>query len=95
MLPHHNGVFVQVGNIGASNALRVLLHDHPTEVGVEQSLADGIGVLVGVGIAVMGAVVTSPPADGTFNSTTADEGEPETKGEGGRIGAVSPQTVVA
>jgi hypothetical protein len=40
VLPNDNGILVQIGNIGAALALRVLLEDHPTEVGVEKALAD-------------------------------------------------------
>lgn len=94
MLPDDHGVFVEIGDIGAANALGVLLHDHPSQVRVEQTLADGVGVLVGVGITVMGTVVTSPPASRTLDGTTANGSEPDTQGETSGIGAVSPETVV-
>lgn len=34
VLPDDNRVLVQVGDVGAANSLRVLLHDHPADVGV-------------------------------------------------------------
>ena len=40
VLPNDDWVIVQVGDVGSANALWVLLHDHPSEVGVEETLAD-------------------------------------------------------
>ena len=94
VLPYDNRVLVQIGDIGAADTLGVLLHHHPAKVGVEQALADGVRVFLGIGVAVVSPVVTSPPANGTFNCTTTDGSEPDTKREGGRIRAVSPQTMV-
>ena len=94
VLPDDDRVFVEVGDISAANALGVLLHDHPSQVGVEQTLADGVRVLVGVGITVVGTVVASPPASRTLDGTTANSSEPDTQGETSGIRAVSPKTVV-
>lgn len=95
VLPHHDRVIVQVGNVGAANSLRVLLHDHPAKVGVQQALADAVRVLVGVGVAMVGAMVTSPPSDGTFDGTAANCGQEDLQWQSRRVGSVSPQTVVA
>jgi hypothetical protein len=95
VLPDDDGVLVQVGDVSAANALGVLLHDHPAEMAVEKSLANAVGVLVGVGVAVVGTVVTAPPADGTLNSTAADEGEEDAQRERGIVGLVCPETMVA
>jgi len=40
VLPDDNGVVVEVGDVGTANSLGVLLHDHPTEMRVEKTLAD-------------------------------------------------------
>jgi len=72
VLPDNNGVLVQVRNIGTSNTLRVLLKNHPSHMGVQQSLADTIGILVGIGVTVMSPMITRPPTNGTLNSTTTN-----------------------
>ena len=58
MLPDNDWVIVQVGDIGTANSLWVLLHDHPSDVGVEKTLANGVWVLVGVGVSVMSSMVS-------------------------------------
>ena len=63
VLPDDDLVIIEIGDVGAANALRVLLHDHPANVGVEKSLPDAIRILVGVGVAVMGSVIARPPSD--------------------------------
>lgn len=63
VLPDHHGVVVEVRDVGSADTLGVLLHEHPTEVRVEETLADGIGVLVGVGVSVVSTVVSRPPSD--------------------------------
>lgn len=95
MLPDDNGVLVKVGDVGAAGALGVLLEDHPAEVGVEETLADRVGVLFGVGVAVVSAVLAGPPTDGTLDGTGADKGEVDLERSGGLVGGVSPETVVA
>jgi len=40
MLQHDDGVLVQIGDVGPANAFRVLLHDHPANMGIEQALAN-------------------------------------------------------
>ena len=58
VLPNDNRVIVQIGDIGTTNALWVLLHDHPSKVGVEETLSNRVWVLVGVGISVMSTVIS-------------------------------------
>lgn len=72
VLPDNDRILVQVGDVSAADALGVLLHEHPSEVAVQEALANAIGVLVGVGVAVVGAVIAAPPADGALDGTTAD-----------------------
>jgi hypothetical protein len=95
VLPDDNRVFVEITDIGAANSLGVLLHEHPSEVGIHEALADGVGVLIGVGVTVVSTVVSSPPANGAFDGTATDGGEPDAKGQSGGVGAVSPETVVS
>ena len=94
VLPDDDGVLVQVGDISAADALGVLLHDHPAKMRVQETLADGVRVLVGVGVAVVSTVVTAPPADGALDSTAANSSEEDRKRERGVVGLVRPKTVV-
>ena len=60
MLPDDDGVFIEIAYVGTANSLRVLLHHHPTEVAIEESLSHGVRIFIGVGVAVMSTVVTGP-----------------------------------
>jgi hypothetical protein len=95
VLPDNDGVLVEVGDVSAADALRVLLHDHPAKMAVEKALADAVGVLVGVGVAVVGAVVTAPPADRAFDGTSTDGGEPDPQRQASVVRLVCPETMVA
>lgn len=95
VLPHNDGVLVKIRDISTADALGVLLHDHPAQVGVEQTLADGIGVLVGIGVTVVSTMVASPPADGALNGTATNSCQPDPQGECSGIRGVSPETVVS
>ena len=63
VLPDDNWIFIEVGDVGTADSLWVLLHDHPAKVRVEETLANGVWVLVGIGISVVGSVVSCPPSD--------------------------------
>jgi hypothetical protein len=72
VLPDNDGILVKVGDIGSALALGVPLEDHPSDVGVEETFADGVGVLLSVGISVVRTVAVRPPVDRTLNSTSTD-----------------------
>ena len=95
VLPDNDGVFIEIRDIGAANAFGVLFHEHPAKVRVQQALADRVWVLVGVGIAVVSTVVTSPPADRAFDGTAANRSEEDAKRQGGRIRGMGPKAVIA
>ena len=95
MLPDDDGVIVEVGDVGAADALWVLLHDHPSEMRVEETLADGIWVLVGVGVSVVSTMVSRPPPDGALDGTATHGGEEDLEGKRRGVGAVRPETMVA
>lgn len=95
MVEHTDSVLVQVRDVRTSHLLGVRLKEHPAEVRVQKTLADRVGILVGVGVAVVSTVAAGPPADGALNSTSTDGGEIEAEGKGGLVAAVSPKTVVA
>lgn len=94
VLPDDNGVLVQVGNVGTANALGILLHDHPANVRVQETLADRVGVLVGVGVAVMSPVIARPPSDGTLNCTTTGGSKENLQRRRRGVRAVGPKTVI-
>ena len=94
VLPNDDGVLVQVGDVGTADALGVLLHNHPPKMAVEKTLANAVGVLVGVGVAVVGTVVAAPPADGALNSAAADECEEDAQWQRGIVRFVCPETMV-
>ena len=95
VLPHDDWVLVKIGDVGAAEALGVLLDDHPAKVRVQQALADAVGVLGGVGVSVMGAVVAAPPADRAFDGGGADQGQKDLERAGGGVALVGPQAMVA
>lgn len=95
MLPHDDGALVEVADVGAALALGVLLEDHPPHVRVEQALADGVGVLDGVGVAVVRAVVPRPPAGRTLDRAGADGRQVDLEGERRLVRLVRPEAMVA
>lgn len=95
VLPNDDGVIVQVGDVGAANALGVLLHDHPAEMGIEETLADGIWVFIGVSVAMVGTMVSGPPADGAFDGAAAHSSEEDLQRHSRRVGGMSPEAVIA
>ena len=62
---------------------------------IEKALADGVRILLCVRVTVVRAVALCPPSDGTLHGAAAGRREPDAKGEGGRVGAVSPEAVVS
>ena len=63
VLPDNDWILIEIRNICSSYSFWVLLHQHPTEVRVEKTFADRVWVLLGVGISVMGSVISCPPSD--------------------------------
>ena len=64
-------------------------------MGVEKALADGVRIFIGVGVAMMGAVITSPPTDGSFDCTSTHGGKEDPERNGSRVGGMCPQPMVA
>ena len=75
MLPDNNRVLVEIGDVGAANTLGVLFHEHPPEVRVQESLADGVWVFVGIRVSVMSSVISRPPSYRAFNGTSTSGGK--------------------
>ena len=51
------------------------LHDHPPNVRPQQSFVGIVRIEVGIRIAVMSTVATSPPSDGTLDGTGTEHGK--------------------
>lgn len=90
VLPDDDWVFVEIGNIGSTNSLWVLLHQHPSEMRVHQAFADRIWIFLGVGVSVMSTMITSPPSDRALDSTTANPSEEDSKRQSGRVRGMCP-----
>lgn len=75
MLPDNDGVLVEVGDVGAANTLWILFHKHPTEVRVQETLADGVWVFFGIRVSVMGSVISRPPSYRAFDGTSTSGGK--------------------
>ena len=71
VLPNNDWILVQITDIGTANTLGVLLHDHPSKVRIEKTLANGVGIFVGIGVSVVSPVVSCPPSNGSFDGTSA------------------------
>lgn len=94
VLPDDNSVVVQVGDVSAANSLGVLLHQHPADMRVHEALSDGVGVLVSVGVTVVSAMVSGPPADRALDGPAAHGCEEHLEGEGCGVGAMGPEAVI-
>lgn len=86
-------VAAQIANVG-NTGLAAGLDDHPAKVRPDQTKVRAVRVEIGVGVAVMGAVATSPPVDGALNSAGAHKGQEVLERTGRDISAVCPQTMV-
>ena len=95
MLPDDDGVLVQIADIGTADAARVLLNNHPADVAVEQTLAHRVGILVGIGVAMVRTVQAGPPASAALNSSRATSSQEDLERETGLVAGVGPETVVA
>lgn len=74
VLPNDDWVFIEIRDICASNSLRVLLHEHPAEMGIEKAFADGVWVLLCVGVSMVSTVVSRPPSHRALDGSTSDCG---------------------
>jgi hypothetical protein len=94
VLPDNHGVLVEVRDVGSALALRILLEDHPAEMRVPETLANGVGVPFSIGVAVVSTVTRGPPSDGTLDGASADSSKVNLEGKSGLVARVSPKTVV-
>lgn len=95
MLPDNDWIFVQVGNVCAADTLGILLHQHPSEVGIEETLADRVRVFVGIGVSMVSTMVTSPPSDGAFDGATTNSCQKDAERKGCGVGSMCPQSMIA
>lgn len=94
VLPADDGALAEVGDV-CDAGLAAGLDEHPADVGVVEALVGVVRVELGVGVAVVGTVAAGPPLDGALARAGSCEGEGVLEGDGGVVGAVSPEAVVA
>lgn len=63
-------------------------------MGVEETLPDGIRILLGICIAMMCTMITGPPPHASLNSSTPNGGQENSERYSGGIGSVCPKSVV-
>ena len=85
VLPDNDRVLVEIRNIGSSNSLWVLLHQHPSKMRVQKTLADRVRIFLGICVSVMSTMITSPPPHRAFDSSTTGSSEEHSKRKGSRI----------
>lgn len=74
MLELDDGVTRKVANI-SNTGLPTWLQNHPANVRPQETVMRAIRVEVGIGIAMVCAMTTGPPLDGSLDGTRACEGE--------------------
>lgn len=62
---------------------------------VQKTLANAVRILLGIGVSVMGAVITTPPSDGAFDSSCTGQSQEDLEGSSSIVALVSPQSMVA
>jgi DNA replication initiation complex subunit (GINS family) len=80
VLPNDDGVLVEISDIGTASTLRVLLEHHPSEVRVQEALANRVGIILSVGITVVSSVATGPPADRALDGASANGSKVDLEG---------------
>mmetsp|Transcript_26683 Transcript_26683/g.45979 ORF Transcript_26683/g.45979 Transcript_26683/m.45979 type:complete len:418 (+) Transcript_26683:623-1876(+) len=95
VLPADHRVGVQVGNVGFADLGRVLLEEHPAQVGVEEALLGIVRVPLGIGIPVVRTMVTAPPADRSLEGTRSTEEQSELHRKPGLVSLVGPEAVIS
>jgi hypothetical protein len=75
MLPNNKRVLIQIGNIRPADTLRVLLHDEPANVRIDETLPDRVRVLDRVRVPMMRAVALRPPTDGALGCSDTYGGQ--------------------
>lgn len=93
VLPPHNRVLAQVADV-SDTGCSAGSEEHPAKMSVEEALVGVVGVEVGVGVTVVGAVLGAPPFNRTLGGTGASESEDNLQGKGSVVGTVRPETMV-
>lgn len=70
VLPPHDFVLAQIADV-SNTRFTSRLDEHPTDVGVPESLVGIVWIQVSVGVPVVCAVAPGPPLDRALNSASA------------------------
>lgn len=95
VLPDDNCILVEISDVSSAELLWVLLHDHPTDVGIVKAFADGVWIMMSISIPVVCTVVPGPPPDGALDGTSANGGQINLQGDGCLVRGVGPKAVVS
>lgn len=93
MLPPDDGVLVEVRHV-CDAGFATGFEDHPADVGPEKTVVCAVGVKIGVGIAVVSAMTTTPPFDRAFDGTRTSDSEDKAKHPRGVVRTMRPQTMI-
>jgi hypothetical protein len=94
VLPNDDGILVQISDISTASTLRILLEHHPSQVRVQEALANGVGILLSVGVTVVSSVAAGPPADRAFDGASAYGSKVDLEGKTSSVRSVRPKTVI-
>ena len=89
VLPPHDFILAQVAHIGNAG-LATVLNKHPADVGPPEALVSVVRVERRVGVAVVCAVTTRPPLDGTLDGAGAGSGKEVLERLGSVVATVRP-----
>ena len=90
VLPDDNRIPVQIRDINAAEAFGILSEDQPSDVSVKKTLTNRIRILIGICVAVMGAMVSTPCSDRIFYCATANSSKPDLERKAGSVGPMRP-----
>ena len=86
-------ILLEIADVGHNR--HITLDKQPTHVSPPESLGDGVGILVGVGVPVVCAVVDAPFEDGHLEASGGEEEQQVLEDGVGAVGSVGPESVVA
>jgi hypothetical protein len=64
--------------------------DHPADMRPQETMMGAVGIQVGVGVTMVGAMTSGPPLDGTLNSSCSHETESVLEWQRGIVRTMGP-----
>ncbi len=94
LLPAHDRALAEVAHVRHAG-LAPGLDEHPADMAPPEPAIGIVWIEIGVDIAVVRAVATSPPSNRTLGCTGTCQSKEHLKGQGSVVGTVRPKTVVS